>query len=145
MDPDPGGQKTQGSGSGSATLDYFPMLRIWDVYPGSWFLSIPDLGSQMLDVSPTFFLKPQISLNWNLFYFWTAVEKNLSQFTKNYGIELFPQKISLRSQKYVLGSWVRDPRSRIRKNPIPDPRSRGQKATGFRIRIRNTGTAFSNR
>ncbi len=39
----------------------------------------------------------------------------------------------------VLGSGIRDPRSGIRKKPIPDPRSRGQKGTGSRIRIRNTG------
>ncbi len=35
--------------------------------------------------------------------------------------------------------------SGIRKKPIPDPGSRGQKGTGSRIRIRNTGqgnTAF---
>ncbi len=34
--------------------------------------------------------------------------------------------------------WVLDPRSGIRKKPIPDPGSRGQKGTGSRIRIRNT-------
>jgi hypothetical protein len=46
----------------------------------------------------------------------------------------------------VLGSGIRDPRSGIRdpgsvirKKPIPDPGSRGQKGTGSRIRIRNTG------
>jgi hypothetical protein len=35
--------------------------------------------------------------------------------------------------------WVWDPGSGIRKKPIPDPGSRGQKGTGSRIRIRNTG------
>jgi hypothetical protein len=30
--------------------------------------------------------------------------------------------------------------SGIRKKPIPDPGSRGQKGTGSRIRIRNTGS-----
>jgi hypothetical protein len=39
-----------------------------------------------------------------------------------------------------LGSGIRDPRSGIRKKPIPDPGSRGQKGTGSRIRIRNTGS-----
>jgi hypothetical protein len=34
--------------------------------------------------------------------------------------------------------WVWDPGSGIRKKPIPDPGSRGQKGTGSRIRIRNT-------
>jgi hypothetical protein len=41
----------------------------------------------------------------------------------------------------VWGSGIRDPRSGIRKKPIPDPGSRCQKAPnpGSRIRIRNTG------
>jgi hypothetical protein len=34
----------------------------------------------------------------------------------------------------VLGSGIWDPRSGIRKKPIPDPGSRGQKGTGSRIR-----------
>jgi hypothetical protein len=38
----------------------------------------------------------------------------------------------------VLGSEIRDTGSGIRKKPIPDPGSRGQKGTGSRIRIRNT-------
>jgi hypothetical protein len=38
-----------------------------------------------------------------------------------------------------LGFGIRDPGSGIRKKPIPDPGSRGQKGTGSRIRIRNTG------
>jgi hypothetical protein len=33
---------------------------------------------------------------------------------------------------------IRDPESEIRKKPILDPGSRGQKGTGSRIRIRNT-------
>jgi len=37
----------------------------------------------------------------------------------------------------VFGSGIRDPGSG--KKPIPDPGSRGQKGTGSRIRIRNTG------
>ncbi len=39
-----------------------------------------------------------------------------------------------------LGSGIRDPRTGIRKKPIPDPGSRGQKGTGSRIRIRNTAS-----
>jgi hypothetical protein len=40
----------------------------------------------------------------------------------------------------ILGSGIRDPGSGIRKKPIPDSGSRGQKAPnpGSRIRIRNT-------
>ncbi len=51
-------------------------------------------------------------------------------------IELFTQ-MSLSCQIYGFG--IRDPRSGIRKKTIPDPGSRGQKGTGSRIRIRNTG------
>ncbi len=42
---------------------------------------------------------------------------------------------------------MRDPRSGIRKKPIPDPGSRGQKAPnpGSRIRIRNTGFRVADR
>jgi hypothetical protein len=40
-----------------------------------------------------------------------------------------------KNSKYGLG--IRDPGSGIRKKPIPDPGSRGQKGTGSRIR--NTG------
>jgi hypothetical protein len=48
-------------------------------------------------------------------------------------IELFTQKIVSKFSKI----WVWDPRSGVRKNPIPDPGSRGQKGTGSWIR--NTG------
>ncbi len=44
-------------------------------------------------------------------------------------IELFTQKIVTKLSK----KWVWDPRSGIRKKPIPDPGSRGQKGTGSRI------------
>jgi hypothetical protein len=50
-------------------------------------------------------------------------------------IELITQKIVNKLSKI----WVCDPRSEIRKKPIPDPGSRGQKGTGSQIRIRNTG------
>ncbi len=49
-------------------------------------------------------------------------------------IELFTQKIVTKLSKIRV--W--DPGSEIRKKPILDPRSRGQKGTGSRIRIRNT-------
>jgi hypothetical protein len=44
------------------------------------------------------------------------------------------EKLSLSSQKYGLGSEIRDPE----KKPIPYPGSSGEKGTGSRIRIRNT-------
>jgi hypothetical protein len=49
-------------------------------------------------------------------------------------IELFTQKIFTKLSKI----WVWDQRFGIRKKPIPDSGSRGQKGTGSRIRIRNT-------
>ncbi len=49
-------------------------------------------------------------------------------------IVLFTQKIVIKISKI----WVVDPRSGKRKKPILDPRSRGLKGTGSRIRIRNT-------
>ncbi len=53
-------------------------------------------------------------------------------------MELFTKKNCQKALKnMVLDSGIRDPGSG--KKPIPDPRSRGQKGTGSRIRIRNTG------
>ncbi len=49
-------------------------------------------------------------------------------------ITLFTQNIVTKFSKI----WVWDPGSGIRKKPIPDPKSRGQKGTGSLIRIRNT-------
>jgi len=52
-------------------------------------------------------------------------------------MELFTQKVVTKLSKYGFG--IRDPGSEIREKPIPDPGSRGQKGTGSRIQIRNTG------
>ncbi len=59
--------------------------------------------------------------------FWTSLQRILG---------LPTQKIVIKLSKI----WVWNPRSGIRKKPIPDPWSlyRGQKGTGSRIRIRNT-------
>jgi hypothetical protein len=60
-------------------------------------------------------------------------------------VEVFTQKMfNMLSNIWVwdLGFGIRDPRSGIRKKPIPDPGSRGQKGTGSRIRIRNTVKNF---
>jgi hypothetical protein len=54
-----------------------------------------------------------------------AEEKNLGQFSKNY--RTLKPKLSISSQKYGVG--IQDPRSAIRKKPIPDPGFRGQKGT----------------
>jgi hypothetical protein len=54
-------------------------------------------------------------------------------------IELFTPEIVTKLSKMWFG--IRDPRSVIRdpEKKTPDPGSRGQKGTGYRIRIRNTG------
>jgi hypothetical protein len=44
-------------------------------------------------------------------------------------VEVFTQKFF----NMLSNIWVWDPRSGIRKKPIPDPGSRGQKGTGSRI------------
>jgi hypothetical protein len=54
-------------------------------------------------------------------------------------IELSTQKIIIKLSKI----WVWDPGSEIRKKPIPDPGSRGQKGSESRIRIRNTARALT--
>jgi hypothetical protein len=63
-----------------------------------------------------------------LFYFEMLKKKIWANFQRI--IELFTQKIVSQLSKI----WVRDPGSEIRKKPIPDPGSRGQKGTGSRIR-----------
>jgi hypothetical protein len=68
-----------------------------------------------------------------LFYFEMLKKKIWANFQRI--IELFTQKIVTKLSKI----WVLDPRSGIRKKPFPDLGSRGQKGTGSRIRIRNTG------
>jgi hypothetical protein len=49
-----------------------------------------------------------------VFYFWSAEEKNLGQFSKNYRT-FYPKNLSLSSQKYGFG--IRDPG--IKKEPDP--------------------------
>ncbi len=44
--------------------------------------------------------------------------------------------LSVADPGFYPGFEIRDPRSGIRKKPIPDPGSRGKKITGSRIRIR---------
>ncbi len=51
-------------------------------------------------------------------------------------VEVFAQKFSICSQIYGFG--IRDPRSGIRKKPIPDPGVKKAPDPGSCIRIRNT-------
>jgi hypothetical protein len=65
---------------------------------------------------------------------WANFQRIIELFTK----EIVKKLFKIRS--WDPGSGIRDLGSGIRKNPIPDPGSRGQKGTdpGSRIRIRNT-------
>ncbi len=117
--------------------------------PGSWFLPIPDPGSRIPDpktamkdigeekfVVILFFWSHKFH-NIELFYFWNVEEEKKIWANFQRIIELFTQKIVSKLSKI----WVWDPGSEIwdPEKPIPDPGSRGQKGTGSRIRIRNTG------
>ncbi len=121
------------------------MLRSRDVYPGSWFLPIPDPGSKNSNKRKgwkkicchNFLCSHKFHKIANYFSF-EVVKKNIwANFQRI--IELFTQKIVTKLSKI----WIWDPGSRIRKKPIPDPGSRGQKGTGSRIRIRNTEVRYS--
>jgi hypothetical protein len=122
------------------------VLRIRDVYPGSRILifthpgsRIPDLGSRIQKQQQkrgekkicchTFFCSLKFQKIEYYFMFDMLKKKIWPNFPRI--IEVFTQKLSLSSQKYGFG--IRDPRSGIRKKPIPDPGSRGQKGTGSRI------------
>ncbi len=50
----------------------------------------------------------------------------MGQFSKNYRTS-YQKSCQKALKNMVLGSGIRDPRSGIRKKPIPDPGSRGQK------------------
>ncbi len=122
--------------------------------PGSWFLPIPDPGSKNSNKREgwtkicchTFLCSHKFHKIVNNLIFEMLKKKMWANFQRT--IKLFTQKIVTHYalKNMGLGSWIRDPRSRIRdaesgirKKPIPDPGSRGQKGTGPRIRIRNTG------
>jgi hypothetical protein len=134
------------------------VLRIRDVYPGSrishpgsWILifthpgsRIPDLGSRILDPKTaskkmgkkicchTLYCSHKFHKIRNEFIF-KMLKKKIGPIYKELK-NFLPKKLSLRSVKF--GFF--DLGSGIRKKTIPDPRSRGQKGTGSRIRIRNT-------
>ncbi len=114
--------------------------------PGSWFLPIPDPGSRIPDPkTATKERWKKICCHTSLcshkfhkivkYFSFEVLKKNIwANFQRI--IELFTRKIV----KKLLKIWSWDPGSEIRKKPIPDPGSRGQKAPdpGSRIRIRNT-------
>jgi hypothetical protein len=109
--------------------DFFPTL-------------IPDLGSRIpdpktatkekgekkLDVKP-FYVATKFYKIVNYFSFEVIKKKIWANFLRI--IELFTKKLSKSSSKYGLG--IRNPRSGIRKKPIPDPGSRIQGSKRHRI------------
>ncbi len=113
------------SASGQIMTDLYPVLRIRDVYPGSWFLAVPDPGSKNSNertgvkknlLSYLFFGAinfPKL----NYFIFEMLKKKIWANFQRI--TELFIQKLSLSSQKYGFG--IRDPRSGKNLFRIPDP------------------------
>ncbi len=85
---------------------------------GSWLLFIPDPGSNNSNkrrgkniFCPSLFCSHKIE---NLFYFWTGIEKNLSQFTKNYST-FYPKALKNKNLLRISypGVW-KAPESRIR-------------------------------
>ncbi len=128
------------------TILLIPVLRIRDVYPG-FPLNFTHRGSRISDPGSknsnkregwkkicchNFLGSHKFLKIANYFSFKVLKKKIWANFQRI--IEFFIQKIVNKLSKIRVG----DPGSEIRKKPIPDPGSRGQKGTGSRIRIRNT-------
>ncbi len=118
------------------------MWRIRDVYPRSRILIFAHPGSriqkqqQKTGVKKFFFCQTIFcSHKFHKTEYYLIFDKLKKKIWPNFPriIEVFTQKIVTKPSKIRV--W--DPRSGIRKKPIPDPGSRGQKGTGSRIRIRN--------
>ncbi len=131
-----------------------PVLRIRDVYPGSRILIFTNFGSRISDPGSKNSNKREgwkkICCHYFLYshkfhkianYFSSEVVKKKIWANFQRIIELFTQKIVTKLSKI----WIWDPGSGIRKKPIPDPGSRGQKGTGSQIRIRNTARYCDNK
>jgi hypothetical protein len=108
---------------------------------------IPDPGSRILDPKTATKERVEKNLLSNLFlyhkfhkivnyFIFEMLKKKFGPIFKELYNFLF-KTLPLSSQKYGFG--IRDPRPGIRKKPILDPGSRGQKGTGSRIRTCNTG------
>jgi hypothetical protein len=125
------------------------VLRIRDVYPGSRILIFTHPGSRISDLGSRIQKQQQkrgvkkfdvipfnVATNFNKIVQYFSFEVLKKKIWANFQriMDLFTQKIVPKLSKV----WVWDPRSGIRKKPIPDSGSRGQKGTGSRIRIRNT-------
>ncbi len=133
------------------SLSGITVLRIRDVYPGSWFLPsrIQDPGSKNSNkregwikfvVIPFFVATNFTKFEINLFLkCWRQKFGPIFKELKNFLLK----KLSRSSLKYGFG--IQDQGSGKNLFRITDPGSRGQKRTGSRIRIRNTArsSAFS--
>jgi hypothetical protein len=120
------------------------VLRIRDVYPGSRILIFTHPGSRIPDPKTvpkeidenkfcyhTFFCSHKFHKIYNYVIFEMLKKKIWANFQRT--VEIFSLNFQYALKYMGLGSG-------IRKKPIPDPGSRGQKGTGSRIRIRNTAS-----
>jgi hypothetical protein len=104
------------------------VLRIRYVYPGSRILNFTHPGSRIKNnykiegwkkiCFHTFFLATNFT-KFKIILFLNCWRKKFGPNFKELGIELFTQKVVTKFSKI----WVWDPRSGIRKKPIPDPGS----------------------
>ncbi len=121
------------------------VLRIQNVYPGSRILIFTHPGSRIQKQQQkrgvkrifchTFLCSHKFHKIENYFSFVVLNKKNWANFQRL--IELFTKKIVIKLSK----RWVWDPGSEIRKKPIPDPGSMGQKGTGSRIPEPGSGSS----
>ncbi len=101
---------------------FLPELPILDVYPGSWFVSIPDPTTAGLKCCPTFFCSNKYNKIENYFIFEVDKKKNRANLQRK--AVLLPKIVTKLSKIWV---WVWDLRSKIRKKTIfriPDPGSK---------------------
>ncbi len=87
--------------------------------------AMKDIGEKKFDIIPFFGVINFTKFNY--FIFEMLKKKIRANFQRI--IELFTPKIVYAHKNMGLGSGIRDPRSGIRKKPIPYPGSRDQKGT----------------
>ncbi len=107
---------------------FYPVWRIRDVYPGSWFLPIPDPGSRIPDPKTgrkergeKFFFVATNFTKCKIILFFNCSRKKFGPNFKELW-NFLPKKLPLSSQKYEFG--IRDPRSGIQASKrywISDP------------------------
>ncbi len=112
--------------------DFYPSRILIFTHPGSRIQKQQQKRGVKKNICQTFFWSHKFHKIVNFFTFEMLQNKIWANFQRI--IELFTPKIVTKLSKI----WIWDRGSRIRKKPIPDPGSRGQKGTGSRIRISNT-------